>query len=153
VIRYLIAFAAVLALGACASLPGREPLQVHVADIESLPSEGLELRMKVKLRVQNPNDAALEYDGVYVRMDVLDKTFATGVSDERGTIRPFAESLVEVPVTVSVLRLAGFALGMLDGTPVQRISYKLYGKLSSPRFGGTTFESQGELRLPGGSPP
>ena len=148
----LLLFAAALVLGACAGLVGREPLQVTVADIESLPSEGLELRMMVKLRVQNPNDAPLEYDGVYVRMDVLDKTFATGVSDERGSIRPFGESLVEVPVTVSLLRLAGFALGMLDGKPVQRINYKLYGKLSSPGIGGTTFESQGDLALPGATP-
>ncbi len=33
-----------------------------------------------KLRVQNPNDSAIEYDGVYLKLEVLDKTFATGVS-------------------------------------------------------------------------
>jgi LEA14-like dessication related protein len=46
--------------------------------------------MMVKLRIQNPNDAPLEYRGVYVQMDVLDKTFATGVSDDPGTIGPSA---------------------------------------------------------------
>ena len=151
ILKTFLALAAALALAACAGLPGREPLQVTVADIESLPSEGLELRMMVKLRVQNPNDAPLEYDGVYVRMDVLNKTFATGVSEQRGSIRPFGESLVEVPVTVSILRLAGHALGMLDGKPVERIDYKLYGKLSSPGFGSNSFESQGDLALPGGT--
>src|SRR5258706_13369189 len=90
---------AVLNLSACASLPGREPIQVTVADIESLPGEGLEVRMMVKLRVQNPNDAPVEYDGVYVKVDVQDRTFATGVSDERGTIPRFGESVIAVPVT------------------------------------------------------
>ena len=50
----------VLDLNGCAGLPGREPVQVTVADIESLPGEGLEVRMMVKLRVQNPNDAPVE---------------------------------------------------------------------------------------------
>ncbi len=42
--------------------------------------------MLVKLRVQNPNDAPIEYDGVYIRLDVIDKTLATGVSDQRGVV-------------------------------------------------------------------
>ena len=153
--RSLIAsllFAVVLALGGCAGLQARDPLQVTVADVESLPSEGLELRMMVKLRIQNPNDTPLEYRGVYVQMDVLDKTFATGVSDDPGSIGPFSESLVEVPVTVSFLRLAGHALSMLDGRPVERVNYKLRGKLSGPLFGSTTFESKGEFALPGATP-
>ena len=45
--------------------------------------EGLELRMLVKLRVQNPNSTALSYDGAYVKAEVQGKTFATGVSDTR----------------------------------------------------------------------
>ena len=148
----VLTFAA-LALGGCASMQGREPIQVTVADVESLPSQGLEFRMMVKLRIQNPNDASLEYRGVYVQLDVQDKTFATGVSDDPGSIRPFSEALVNVPVTVSFLRLAGNALSMLDGRPVERVRYKLRGKLSGPLFGSTTFESQGDFALPGATPP
>ncbi len=44
-----------------------------MAGIDSLPGEGLAVRMLVKLRVQNPNDAPIENDGVYIRLDVLDK--------------------------------------------------------------------------------
>jgi LEA14-like dessication related protein len=146
-------FFAALALGGCASMQGREPLQVTVADVASLPAEGLELRMMVKLRIQNPNDAPFEYRGVYVQLDVQDKTFATGVSDDPGSIGPFSEALVEVPVTVSFLRLAGHALSMLDGRPVERIRYKLRGKLFGPLFGSATFESQGDFALPGAAPP
>ena len=149
----VVALFAALALGGCASMQGREPIQVTVADVESLPSQGLEFRMMVKLRIQNPNDAPLEYRGVYVQLDVQDKTFATGVSDDPGSIRPFSEALVNVPVTVPFLRLAGNALSMLDGRPVERVRYKLRGKLSGPLFGSTTFESQGDFALPGAAPP
>src|SRR5262245_28814959 len=99
----VLAFLLSVLLGACATLPGQEPLQVTVADIESLPGEGLEVRMLVKLRVQNPNDSAVDFDGVYVKVEVLDNTLATGVSDQRGTVPRYGETIVGVPMTVSTL--------------------------------------------------
>ena len=84
----------------CASLTGQDPLQVTVAGIESMQGEGLELRMLVKLRVLNPNDAPIDFNGAYVKFDVQDWTFATGATDTRGSVPRFSESLVSVPVTV-----------------------------------------------------
>ena len=137
-----------LNLGACAVMPRREPVQVTVAGIDSLPGEGLEMRMVVKLRVQNPNDAPLEYDGVYVKLEVQDRTLATGVSDERGSVPRFGESVISVPVTISTLRVAFHALGMvLDGNPTEKVNYKLSGKLDGPMFGSTSFKADGELSL------
>src|SRR5262245_23995663 len=81
----------------CASMQARDPLQVTVAGIEPLQGQGLELRMNVKLRVQNPNDAPVEYNGVAVQMDVQGKTFASGVSDAAGTVPRFGEAVVSVP--------------------------------------------------------
>ncbi len=148
----LLVLATMSLLAACAGLPGREALQVNVADVESLSGEGFEFRMLVKLRVQNPNDSPVEYDGVYLKLDVLDKTFATGVSDERGTIPRFGEVLVTVPVTVSTLNLVRHTLGMvIDGKPPEKLNYRLEGKLNGPMFGSTRFQSQGELALPGAS--
>lgn len=140
---------AVSNLPGCAGLPGREPAQVTVANIQPLPGEGLEVRMLVKLRVQNPNDAPLEYDGVYVKMDVMDKTFATGVSDERGSIPRYGESVIDVPVTISTLRvgLQAFSL-MLNGKVPERVNYRMNGKLGGPAFGSMTFQADGELALP-----
>ena len=136
-------------LAACAAMTGHDPLQVNVADVESLPGEGFEIRMLVKLRVQNPNDVPVDYDGVYLRLDVQGSTFATGVSDEHGTIPRFGEALVTVPVTVPTLNLVRQALGFMgNGQPPEKISYRLEGKLSGPLFGSTRFQSQGELPLP-----
>lgn len=136
-------------LAACAMMPGREPLQVNVADVESLEGQGMEWRMLVKLRVQNPNDAPIEYDGAYLRLDVLDKSFATGVSDARGTIPRFGEAVIEVPVTVSAVNIVRHVIGIaVDGKPPEKISYRLEGKLNSPGFGSTRFDSHGELALP-----
>jgi len=149
--RFLLIASMIVAalLSACAGMPGRDPVHVTVADIEALPGQNLEMRMMVKLRVQNPNDAPLQYDGIYVRLEVLDKTFATGVSDERGSIPRFGESIISVPVTISMVRVAVNALRLLDGKPVDRINYKLEGKLDGPAFGSTRFQAQGVLALPG----
>jgi LEA14-like dessication related protein len=148
-ILLVLELAAALMLAACAGMPGRDPLQVTVAGIESLPGEGLEMRMLVKLRVLNPNDAPVDYDGVYVKLDVLDRTFATGASGERGSIPRFGESVIAVPVTISTLRVALQALGLaIDGRTPGKINYKLEGKLDGPGFGSTRFQAQGDFALP-----
>lgn len=139
-----------LVLGACAGMEPRDPVEVTVADIESLPAEGLEMRMLVKLRVQNPNDAPIEYNGVSLKLDVLDKSFASGVSDERGTIPRFGESIVSVPITVSALRVAVHALGLAgSGASFEKVNYKMEGKLGGAGFSSTRFQAKGELTLPG----
>ena len=142
-----------LTLAACAGLSGRDPVQVSVAGIDTLPGEGLEMRMMVKLRVQNPSETPIEYDGVYVKLDVLEKTFATGVSAEKGSIPRFGESVINVPVTVSTVRVALNTLGFVLGNkPAEKVRYKLSGKLAGPSFGSTSFQADGELALPTAAP-
>jgi len=143
------ALVATLVLGACTGLAPRDPLQVTVAGVEALPGEGLELRLLLKLRVQNPNDAPIDYNGLSVNLDVQGRTFATGVSDASGTVPRFGEAVISVPVTVSALRMVRQMMGMMDGEPVDRIRYDMSGKLNGAGFGYVRFRSQGEFTLPG----
>jgi hypothetical protein len=141
--------AALLLLAACASLPDRDPLQVTVAGIEPLAGEGMEARLMVKLRVQNPNDTPVDFNGVSLNLDVMGRAFASGVSDQAGTVPRFGETVVAVPVTVSLMRMARQVMGMLDGKPVDKVTYSLTGKLNGASFGGTQrFSTQGEFELP-----
>src|SRR4051812_27529634 len=84
-------FVCLVAAG-CASMKPRDPLQVTVAGIEPLQGQGMEMRLSVKLRVQNPNDLPVDYNGVAVQMNVQGKTFATGVIDAAGTVPRFGET-------------------------------------------------------------
>lgn len=144
---------ATVLLSACASMPSREPLQVTVAGVESLPGEGMELRLLVKLRVQNPNDTPLDFDGVSLNLDVMGRAFASGVSDQAGTVPRFGEAVVAVPVTVSMMRMARQVLGMLDGKPVDKVTYAMSGKLhGASMFGTQRFTAKGEFDLPRGAP-
>jgi len=146
--RAILSALAALLLSACATLPNHDPPDVTVAGIEPLPSEGMELRLLVKLRVQNPNDGPIDYNGVSVKVDVMGKTFATGVSDEAGSVPRFGESVIAVPVTVSVLRMVKNVIGMMDGKPIDSIHYEMSGKLNTGTFRSYRFASKGEFAMP-----
>ena len=143
----LLAFGVFL-FGGCASLQGREPIQVIIAGVEPLQGEGLELRMLVKLRIQNPNDLPLDFNGVSVQMDVQGKRFATGVSGAGGTVPRFGETIVDVPVSISVFRIARQAIGVMTDEYRGKIAYEMTGKLAGPAFNSLRFKSNGELTLP-----
>ncbi|HET9473708.1 MAG TPA: LEA type 2 family protein [Steroidobacteraceae bacterium] len=134
----------------CAALQNRDPLNVTVAGIEPLQGEGMELRLLVKLRVQNPNDAPIDFDGVAVEMNVQGKTFATGVSDAKGSVPRFGESIIEVPVTASAFRMARQAIDLMKGggAGLNKISYQMKGKLSGTGFSAVRFQNQGDFELP-----
>jgi len=146
--RRVVYVVAAILLSACAALQRTDPLQVTVAGIEPMQGQGMELRMLVKLRVQNPNDAAIDYNGVSVKIDVQGKTFATGVSDESGSVPRFGESVIRVPVTTSAMRMVGQALGIMGEKKIEKINYSLTGKLNGPTFSSVRFETTGDLDLP-----
>jgi LEA14-like dessication related protein len=150
--RLILTVLAVVLLSGCASLQSADPLQVMVAGVEPLKGEGLELRMLVKLRVQNPNDTPVDYNGVYVKLDVQGKTFASGVSDVNGAVPRFGEAIIAVPVTVSVLRMVRQMMGVLDGKSVEKIRYQMSGKLNRNSFRAVRFTTQGEIAMPTAEP-
>ena len=131
-------------LAGCAGLGLREPIQVNLVGIDPLPGEGMEIRMAVKLRVQNPNDVALDYDGVSIALDLRGNSFATGVSAERGSVPRFGEAVISVPVSVSALAAFRQLIGIATKDK-PAADYALRGRLSSTGFGGMRFESKGEI--------
>ena len=142
--------APLLTLAGCAALPGREPVRVLVVDLSSLPGEGMEMRLGLKLRIQNPNDAPLEFNGVSVTLEVRGNTFASGVASDSGTVPAYGEQVVTVPVSVGALATLRQILGWVtDDNP--RFDYVMRGRLGGGLFGGVPFESRGELQLPKGS--
>ena len=136
-----------LGLAGCAALPSSDPLNVTVAGIESLPGEGMELRLAVRLRVQNPNDSDISYSGASVNLDLNGTKLASGVSDEMGTVPRFGESVVTIPVTASLFSMVRQGLSfMTDGTP-DDVRYELSGKLASGMFGTKRFNAEGTFTL------
>jgi len=142
--RILLLAMLILILGGCA-LWQREPLRVSVAGIEPLPGQGLEARFAVQLRIQNPNDKPLNFDGISLDMDLAGKSFASGVSDQSGSVPRFGEIVIAVPVTVPALAMVRQAIGLARGERASKIDYEVRGRL-----GGAVFETLGNIPLPAG---
>ena len=144
----ILATSAALSLVGCAWLQRTDPPQVTLVGVEPAPAgEGLEMRMQLKLRIQNPNQAPIEYNGIYVELDVQNKSLASGVSNQSGTVPAFGETVATVPVAVSYLGMAGQAMGLLSGKSFDKVTYEMRGKLNSSASGAVQFKSQGELNL------
>ena len=153
VVRLLSVCLLALTLTACAAFFQRDPLNVQVAGIQPLPGEGLELRMAVKLRVQNPNDRPLDYDGVALELEINGRNLASGVSDASGTIPRFGETVLSVPMTISAFSAARQALGLAEHIAMDEVPYVLRGKLAGgSTFGTQRFIEKGTLNLEGALP-
>lgn len=146
---FCLAAGLLAALGGCASLQGRDPLEVNVVGLEPIEGQGLELRMAIKLRVQNPNDAPISYDGVALTLDLNGRSFATGVSDQSGLVPRYGETVLTVPVSVSAFSAIRQALGLADVSSLENVPYVLRGKLAGGTFGSARFSDSGTLSLPG----
>lgn len=149
-VRLFCTMAAALALAACALFPNRDPLNINVVGIDPLPGQGLEVRMAVRLRLQNPNETTIEYSGVALELDVNDRLLASGVSDQQGSIGRFSEAVLVVPVSVSAFAALRQAVGLTETGRLDDLPYTLRGKLAGGVFGTMRFEDSGTLSLPGG---
>ena len=143
---------AALGLAGCAIFKRTDPPQVTVMGVEpaaSGVSQGLGAYMQLKLRVKNPNDTPIEYNGIYVEVDVQNKSLASGMSNQSGTVPAFGEAVILVPVEISYMGMVGQAMGLLSGKSLDKVTYEMHGKLSSATSGALPFKSQGELNLTG----
>ena len=141
-----IALIAVLA--GCASLSSTDPLTVDVAGIEPLPGEGLELRLAVRIRIQNPNDTPVQYTGAALDLDLNGRKLASGVTATVGTVPRYGETVVTIPVTISAFDMARQVLGFASATERREVTYRVRGKLEGGLFGTRRFSDAGTFALP-----
>jgi LEA14-like dessication related protein len=146
-IKRLPMLLAAFVLAGCAALQPNDPLRVEVVGIEPAESQGLELRLAIKLRLQNPNEGAVSYDGTALELDVNGKTLATGVSDQKGSVPRYGESILVVPVSISAMNAVRQALVFADGKPRDELPYVLRGKLAGGAFGTVRFTKEGSIGI------
>lgn len=143
----LVAFVAVASgLARCAGV--RDSVNVNVVGVDPLPGEGVEKRFGLRLRVQNPNDSPVDYSRMSIELELNDKPFASGVSDHEGSVPPFGETLLGIPVSVSAFAVVQQALTATEGHPAGNVPYVLRGKLVSEASGTVHFLDRGRLTLP-----
>jgi hypothetical protein len=138
-------------LSGCAGMTSPHAPHVDLAGIESLPGEGLELRFMLKLRVQNPGDADLHYDGVWTEVELRGQPLASGGAPVKGVVPRFGEAVVMLPVTASGLSIARQVMSLLQSSQetgsAGPVAYVIRGRLGGTGLGDGSFESRGEIDL------
>ena len=138
-----------LCLSACSSFPNSDPLNVNVVGIQPLQGQDMEVRFAMKIRVQNPNGTNVNYNGVALDLEINGQPFASGVSDQSGSISRYSETVLTVPVSVSAFSVLRQTIGLSQVQTLNNLPYVLRGKLAGGLFGTTRFVDSGKLSLPG----
>jgi LEA14-like dessication related protein len=142
-----IVLACLLGVSACSAWGVREPLNVTIVDITPLDMSLLEQRYAVKVRLLNPNDVDIAFDGVVFDLEINDKPFAKGVSDRGGTIPRFGEAVIDIQV---VTGLQNILRQIVEFQKEDRagFSYHIKGRLHSSMGLTIPFDTNGEFVLP-----
>ncbi|MEP7312612.1 MAG: LEA type 2 family protein, partial [Pseudomonadota bacterium] len=117
---------ALLALAGCSSLlPKLEAPRLSIVNVELLKSDLLQQQLRVRMRVQNPNDRTLPVRSIEYSIEVAGEEFAHGDSDRNFVVPALGETEFDVNVTVNaaslLLRLAG------GGGRNRELNYRLVG--------------------------
>jgi len=142
-----IALAAALVgatLAGCATLGvGGEPIEVQLVSLTPLPSTAFEHRLRVDLRLRNPNNRAYAIEGLRFLLDVNGSRLASGVSSESATLPRLGEVVVPVTTTTSLLDLVN-QIVVLGQQQQPQFSYELRGKVFlAGLWGSLPFERKG----------
>lgn len=149
--RLMLVLLMAYGLNACALFQPRDPVTISVIGIEPLPGQELELRMAVKMRVQNPNESPIDYNGIALNLEVNGQPLAAGVSDQQGHIGRYDEAVIVVPVSITAFSFLRQAYGLGKVDSLQGLPYKLRGKMAGGLLGTVRFTDEGKLDLPKGA--
>ena len=142
----------VVLISGCANLPLAdfdEP-QVELMGLEPLPSQGMEARFLVKLRIVNPNSVPLEIDGMAYDLYLRDNKVFSGVSNEGLSVEAYGESTAELEVAAGVFGSLSLIRDVLSNPPADGMPYRLNAKLSRSGIGGAIrVTKEGTLNLNG----
>jgi LEA14-like dessication related protein len=143
----------VLALAALSGCVQYKPVDVFVIALTPTEGSALEQRMKIDLRILNPNDEPLAANGMQIRLDVNGARLARGVSDASFTIPRLGEATTSIVATTTLFDLAKQIVAMSGGK--QSFQYVLDGDIyltgGSPFARSVSFHNEGEY--PPAQPP
>lgn len=135
-------------LTACAGAFGNvEPPEVSLAGL-AFDQPGLfEQRLRLDVRLRNPNDFNLDVERLLFDLDVNDQPLGKGWTTDSFEVPAFGDTVVPVTIIVPTSDLIErvMELGM-----TQRLDYRIMGEvqLSNRAFGTVPFDRDGNFALP-----
>lgn len=137
---------AALLAGCSLFVPRISAPTLSIVKVDLLKSDLWEQHLKVRMRVQNPNDRTLPVKGLSYTIDVSGEQFASGVSGASFVVPANGEAEFDMNVTAN---MAGALLKMLGHGGSEGIDYRIAGKvsLSEGLLRTVPFEQHGTFKL------
>jgi LEA14-like dessication related protein len=122
--------------------------RINIANITAKETKLFEQVFDLELRIQNPNDLPLEINGLTFEMEVNDKRFATGVSNQIVMVDHLSSAVIHVE---AITTLWGFLrqIAEYQQTRTPRVAYRIKGSIysGSPSV-RLPFDDGGEFMVP-----
>lgn len=116
-----------LLLSGCAALSGGlEPPDVSLKSVRALPAQGLEQRFELVLGLANPNDRALEFDGISLQLELNGQRLGRAMSNKTVSVGRLEHGEVVLTGVVSVFDVLRSALSLGSS---ETLEYRLHGRL------------------------
>ncbi len=142
----------VLLLGGCAHMVTevKQPT-ISLSALHPEKVSPLETVFNVELRVMNPNDFALDIQGVNCKIKINGNHFATGISNTRQEIPPYGAATIAVTIYASTFDMVGSMVQFLQQTgqdaKVAPLHYELSGTVHLGGYGQYPFNSTGDFNF------
>jgi LEA14-like dessication related protein len=146
-LRALMASLALVLAAGCALVPKFKEPHLEVVNVEMLKGDLLRQELRVRMRVQNPNDRALPVKSIEYQVEVAGEAFAHGESERDFVVPANGEKEFDVSVTANA---ASALLRMLGGgKKLEVVEYRITGKvaLASGLMRNVPFSQKGEFKL------
>ena len=124
--RFSIALAALGLSGCSLFMPKLEKPTLSVVSVQMLKSDLWRQELKLRMRVQNPNDRALPVKGLIYELEVDDQELAHGMSGDSFVVPALGEAEFDMSVSAN---MASVLIKVLSQGGNQ-VDYRLTGKIS-----------------------
>jgi LEA14-like dessication related protein len=140
--------AALLAAG-CALSPQLQAPTLSIVSVQLTSGTLWEQRLKVRMRVANPNERALPVKSLEYTLEVEGQPFASGVSDSSFVVPASGQTEFDMSMTTNVTGTLIRLLGRGPDALGQSVAYRLTGKVSLAQglLRSIPFAQSGTFRL------
>ena len=122
--------------------------RINIANVTPTEIKLFEQLFDLELRIQNPNDSPLVINGLSFELDINDKPFASGLSDQNVTIGRFSSEIIHVQAITSLWSFLR-QVAELQKTGMPRVSYRIRGAIyAGPSGIKLRFDDAGEIQIP-----
>jgi LEA14-like dessication related protein len=139
---------AALLLASCALAPKFETPRLSIIDVQVVSGGVWEQHLKVRVRVQNPNNRALPVKGLEYTLQIEGEEFGSGESAASFLVPARGEAEFDMNVTT---HLAGTLLKLLGrgSEALSHVAYRLSGQISLSQgwWRSIPFEERGTFKL------